>query len=477
MLFRRQNRKASTARDVSQVGMSPREAQAKLEKTYRRRRRNRWVLPSILLVWCMATAYYTLTPASYVSKWTLILPVSNGGSTVSLESIGQTSMTPGQTFGSLTLSPKVIYREIADSEQVRLAAAQRLGIDTGALGRARLRLIDETSLMLFQMTGRTAEEAQAKAQAMLAAFEAQLDALRRDEVERRGQSVRESMKTYQASLDLARERILDFQRATGMLSINQFNEAVSSAEMMRRKLSEARSDLQKLETQQAILVGRVGIPPVAAAAGLKLAADPSFARLAQSFAEASNITHEQVRVFGPNHPALTTANLRLSGAMAEIRDIAARSGVDPTIDLRRLVLFMNSSHQADLLHGIVSSEAALEGRRREVASLEQEMTRLETDVGRRSVDAARLEYLKKDHIVAEAVFASAAARLDINRSDVYASYPLVQTLAAPDLPYERSQPQLALAIAAGIAGTFFILLAWGASWARRSFGRKRSKSG
>lgn len=476
MLFRRQLRNARSHRDPAPAGLSPREAQARLERTYRRHR-NRWVLPSIVLIWCLAAAYYNLTPASYVSKWTLILPVSNGSSTVSLESIGQTSTTPGQTFGSLTLSPKVIYREIADSEQVRTAAARNLGMDAGALGRARLRLIDETSLMLFQMTGRSPEEAQAKARAMLAAFEAQLDALRRDEVERRGQSVRESMKAYQASLDTARERILDFQRATGMLSINQFNEAVSSAELMRRKLSEVRSDLQKLETQQAILIDRVAIQPVAAAAGLKLAADPSFAKLAQSFAEANNITHEQIRVLGPNHPALAMAQLKLLGAMAEIQDIARRSGVDPTIELKRLVLLMNSSHQADLLHSIVSSEAALEGRRREVASLEQEMSRLEADVGRRSVDAARLEYLKKDHLVAEAVFASAAARLDINRADVYASYPLVQTLAAPDLPYERSQPQLALAIAAGIVGTFFILLAWGASWARRSFNRKRSKSG
>ena len=98
------------------------------------------------------------------------------------------------------------------------------------------------------------------------------------------------------------------------------------------------------------------------------------------------------------------------------------------------------------------------------------MIRLEKDVARMSQDAARLEYLKKDHLVAEAVFTSAAARLDINRSDLYSSYPLVQTLAAPDLPYERSQPQLILALAAGLIGTLFILFAWSAAWVRRTFG-------
>ena len=300
--------------------------------------------------------------------------------------------------------------------------------------------------------------------------------MRRDEADRRAQIVRDNLKIYQASLDTARERILEFQRTSGLLSIAQFNDAVASAELMRRKLTEARSDLQKQMSQQAQLINRVGMAPEAAAAGLKLAADPSFAKLSASFAEANTLTHEQDRVFGPNHPALATAGFRMQGALAEIEAIARRAHIDPSIDLKRLVLFMNASHQADLLHTIVANESTLEGRRREVAALEQEMRRMETDVARMSADAARLEYLKKDHLVAEAVFTSAAARLDINRTDLYASYPMVQTLAEPDLPYERSQPQLFLAIAAGLVGSLFILLAWGAAWVRRTFSQKRSKS-
>ena len=480
MMVRRKLRKAGRARDVPLAGLSPHEAQAHLQSAFGKRGRNRWLIPSLLPVWLLAAAYYLLTPATYVSKWTLILPVSNGGSSVSLDTIGQASTIQSQTFGSVTLSPKVIYREIADSDQVRRAAAQAMGVDAGAFGRARVKLIDETALMMFQIQGRSPEEAQRKAQALHSAFDTQLDTLRRDEVERRGQTVRESLKIYQASLDTARERILEFQRSTGMLSINQFNEAVSSAELMRRKLSEGRSDLQRQQSQQSMLIDRIGISPVEAAAGIKLASDPSFARLATSFADAKSTSHEQNRIFGPNHPSLTTTQLKLEGTFAEIQQLAQRAGVDASLDLKRLVLFMNSSHQADLLHSIVSNEAILEGRRREIASLESEMNRLERDVARMSQDAARLEYLKKDHLVAEAVFTSAAARLDINRSDLYSSYPLVQTLAVPDLPNERSQPQLILALAAGFTGTLFIFFAWSAAWVRRTFGSRagprRSKS-
>ena len=475
MLARHKVRRVGRARDIPLAGLNPREAQQRLEALFGRRRFP-WQIQAIAFVWAMAAAYFLLMPASYISKWTLILPVSNGGSSVSLDTIGQTSTVQSQTFGSATLTPKVIYREIADSEQVRSAAAKSMGVKTSDFGRARVRLIDETSLMLFQVTGRTGEEAHRKAKSLFMAFEAQLDVLRRDEVERRGQTVRESLKSYLISLDQARERILEFQRATGMLSVNQFNEAVSTAELMRRRLSEGRADLQKLTSQQALLMDRVSIGPLEGAAALKLSSNPTFAKLASSFADTYSVAQEQDRVFGPKHPARSTTQLKLEGTIAEINSIARRVGIDASVDLRRLVIFMNTSHQADLLHLIVTNESALEGRRKEVASLEAEMVRLEREVGRMSQDAARLEYLKKDHLVAEAVFTSASARLDINRSDVYSSYPLVQTLAAPDLPTEPSQPQLILALAGGLAGTLLIVIAWGMAWVRRTVGQRSNRA-
>jgi len=100
----------------------------------------------------------------------------------------------------------------------------------------------------------------------------------------------------------------------------------------------------------------------------------------------------------------------------------------------------------------------------------------EAEIGRLSVDAATLENLKKDHLVAEAVFTSAVARLDTNKSDLYSSYPMVQMMAAPDLPTERSQPQFIIALAAGIIGTLLVLLAGAATWVRKNFGRRLLKS-
>lgn len=438
--------------------------------------RDRMAWGGIGLAWGLAAAYYFLVPPTYVSKWTIILPTSSSSSSVTVESIGQASTTPSHPFGSVQLSPKVIYREIATSDQVRERAATSLGVEPQRFGRVRVRLIDETALMMFQITGRTPHDAQAKGRALIDAFNRQLDELRRDEMDKRANPTQESLKLYQANVDRARERIIEFQRISGLQSVAQFNEASSSAELLRRRLAERRAEHDKVAAEQARLIARVGLPPDNAAAVLKLASEPAFARLAAAFAEGATTVEENALTFGPNHPAMIMARHKRDGALARLDALARSAGVGNSIELRRIVMLLAGSAQSDLLRAVVSGEANLTGLAQEIVKLQSELARLEGEVARMGADAARLESLKKDHLVAEAVFSSAAARLDTGRSDVYSSYPLQQVLAEPDLPESRTQPRLAYAFAAGLIGTFFVLLAWGAAWVRSTFSRRRSRS-
>lgn len=222
---------------------------------------------AIALVWAAAAGYFFLVPSAYISRWTMILPTSNSSSTVSLDSIGQASTNPSQPFGTLQLSPKVIYREIASSDQVRAIAADILKVDPKRLARARVRSIDETSLLLFQTTGRSAQEAQSYGNALIQALNIQLDRLRKDEQEKREGIVRDNLKIYQANLAASQKRILDFQKETGLLSLNQFNETSSSAELLRRKKAEQRSEIERLSAEQTRLIARTGLQPQEAGRG------------------------------------------------------------------------------------------------------------------------------------------------------------------------------------------------------------------
>ncbi len=471
---------APVARTKGQAsrGHDPRAQRAKIEAAFRRRGFGYLgALASILLIWSLAAAYYFLIPPVYVSRWSLILPAANSGSTVSLNTIGQSTTNPGQPFGSVQLSPKVIYKEIASSDQLRGNAARSMGLTPSEFGGVRVKLIDETSLLNFQISGRSPEQAQAKALALTAAFQAHLNVLRRDEFELRATMFRESLSIYRDNVEFAQRRILEFQSKTGLLSIAQFTEASTSAELMRRRLSEKRSDLDRVRSEQARLRSRIGFEPGAAAAGLRLAADPAFVRLAATFADASASVHENVLRYGPHHPGQIIAQMRLEGAFTEIRRIARVNGIDPAIDLRSLTMAVGGTTQGELLRAIVANEALLTGLAGEIEALERETNQVEALVRVKGLDATRLEALNKDHLVAEAVYTSAVARLDTNRTDLYSSYPLVQVLAEPDLAENRSQPRLLYAVAAGMLGTLLVLLALGAAWVRNKFSRIRSKSG
>jgi uncharacterized protein involved in exopolysaccharide biosynthesis len=98
------------------------------------------------------------------------------------------------------------------------------------------------------------------------------------------------------------------------------------------------------------------------------------------------------------------------------------------------------------------------------------------DLARNAIAAAQLQDLERDFSVAEAVFASAIARAQSTKSDVFASYPLVQVLENPSRPTDPYSPNRKLAIAAGIAATFMLLFSLSLGWIRLALiGRRLGK--
>jgi uncharacterized protein involved in exopolysaccharide biosynthesis len=85
-----------------------------------------------------------------------------------------------------------------------------------------------------------------------------------------------------------------------------------------------------------------------------------------------------------------------------------------------------------------------------------------------SPTAAKMQDLERDFSVAEAVFASAIARAQSSKSDVYASYPLVQVLENPSLPDKPSSPNQKIVILAGIVASLMLLSSLVIGWIRIS---------
>ena len=109
----------------------------------------------------------------------------------------------------------------------------------------------------------------------------------------------------------------------------------------------------------------------------------------------------------------------------------------------------------------------------EVSGATEQLATLEAQKveGQKALDAfapaaAEMKDLERDFSVAEAVFASAIARAQSSKLDVYASYPLVQVLENPSLPTKPSSPNLKLALMARIAATLMLLFSLAMGWIR-----------
>ena len=124
--------------------------------------------------------------------------------------------------------------------------------------------------------------------------------------------------------------------------------------------------------------------------------------------------------------------------------------------------------RAALLSDLVAHATEAEARAATVAAQKRQLRLLDARVARLAPLAARLDELTRDYKVAEAVLASALARTDTSRADIFASYPLVQVLADASLPDQATSPQPKIAVAAGIAATIMLLMTLTLAWVRRS---------
>lgn len=65
-----------------------------------------------LIIALLAAAFFFLTPKSYTSGFTLILPGAGSGTSVNLDSLGQATSNTASPFGSHSLSPTENYKKL-----------------------------------------------------------------------------------------------------------------------------------------------------------------------------------------------------------------------------------------------------------------------------------------------------------------------------------------------------------------------------
>jgi uncharacterized protein involved in exopolysaccharide biosynthesis len=417
------------------------------------------------LIWAPLLGYLNTAPLKYRSTTSLIMPGSGASASMNVNGIGTASSYANSAFASNAVSPTETYKRLLGADRIVDAAATALGIHRSDLGAPRIKLVDQTSLIHIEMVGGSPEDAQRRGDALLHAFFVELDALRADELATREDSGLQAIDDYRNSVAETRNQIAKLHKQSGLLSVEQYDVMLDRHLTLEAIILDRRATLSELRASTAALEAQLGLNAVGAAATLKLFADGSYMALLEETAMREVALVEANARFGIRHPVVVASRNARDQASARTLQLALNvTGLD--VETLVGLDLAPQGTRADLLAELVRKQVELTAATEQLSTLEQQYSSGQTDIDRLAIPAADLQDLERDFSISEAIFASAIARAQSTKSDVYASYPLVQVLENPSLPDRPSSPNRKMAVGAGIAATLMLLFGLSLGWIR-----------
>jgi uncharacterized protein involved in exopolysaccharide biosynthesis len=419
------------------------------------------------IIWALTVLYLVAAPVSYTSKMTLILPGSGVGGSLNVDQLGQASNVTASAFSSPTLSPTENYKRLLMADVTLARAAERLHMPAGAFPKPEVKLTDQTNLIEVSLKARSPARAHDELAALRWAFLASLDLLRTEEAQERENANREEIARLEHKAREAQHRLLDFQAHSGLISIEQFNGRIAALDALRDKYRQALTTQRQQDAQTSRLAHALGANVEQARAAMLLKADPLFQSLLGRYAQIRTGLAEKSATLGDRHALVS----QLSAQDRILHDqLAARGAMISGMDQDRLMRFVDQSvsdGRSALFQVLVNDDSQASGAGAAVREIERQIAEQNEATRNMAGEAAMLADLDRDLKVADVVFSSALARLDTNKADPFASYPLVLTLEAPSVPTRRTSPSPLLALAGALGGSLFVLIGFGLAWIRQ----------
>jgi uncharacterized protein involved in exopolysaccharide biosynthesis len=331
-------------------------------------------------------------------------------------------------------------------------------------------LPDNTTILQFQIKGRTAQQAQQNSYALYRALLQKLKQLRAEEIVRRDEGTQATLKSAQTKLKAAQNHLSQYKARSGFSSQSQLSDLSSNIEQLRRQRAEAIAQQQLTTQRLQQLSSSLGLTPQQAANAFVLQSDQRFQLNLKDYSEASTTLEILRSKWGENHPQVIKERSKQQAAQMALME-RSRSLTGETVDLRNLeFLQLRGSDQGSgregLFRDLVTVRAEQQGLRAQIQALEQQLTQLETRFASLAERESVLDTLKRDVQVAEAVFASTVAKLDLGKSDMFTAYPLVQLVAEPSLPDEPASPKTTLILLGSGLSSLFVTIGLVLLWQR-----------
>lgn len=441
-------------------------------KSWLRLVRTSWLFWIALASYCLVTiavvVYINRTPV-FSSSMSIVLPGSESASSFNIDDVGQVSQSTRTPFGSAAFSPLVNYKEIIRGREVTSETTKQLDINAEQIQGIRVEMIERTSILHVYLDAESPELSQEIAWSVYNEFQNVLDRLRIDEVERRDRSVINAMNHYRDRVTKTRNAVVEFQQRALLVSKDQVVQLMNSISALDEKIVGLRSTERRIELFVRQMGLDLGVSPSLAGKAFLLQSDAEFRGYLKELDDSAMLRAEYSSRWGEHHPKVVAQTLRYEGARGALMkrsESLVGSQVASTLYSTDL---QSSPDRAQLFAKLVDQFAQLQGTKAELVELQRSELEMNDKLRSLSRESAELERLERDHDLAEAVYTSAAAKLEAGKSDIFASYPAVQLLSTPSFPEKPKNPNPKIAAVIGGLGFIFITFGVIALWHRKYF--------
>ena len=429
-----------------------------------------WLIGNIVL-WSTALLYLQFKAPSYVSSWKVALPGASSSNSINLPEIGQASSSSESPYNSQISDPRETYKLLLSSDRVIESAAEQLNITTEEFGKPRVQIIDNTTLMELVIEGETPQKTKQKALTLQNVFEAELDRLRKAEVAQQDLNSVDAIKDAETKLQDARKKLSDYQARSGLFSEQQLQDLSNNIEQLRREKAQLTSQQRRTTGELNKLLRELDVSVEQASNILSLRSDRLFQQYLDNYSQISTELVNLEAKYQPSHPiaiAKREEQARAENALIQrAKTIVGQSVSLNTVKQLYLKSSQNSeSNRADLLQESIALQSDAKGLEEQNQELERQILQLEAKLSGSSEGTSKLENLRSNLQIAEAVYSSLLSRLELSKSNASNTYPTISLLTQPNLPKEPSAPKTKLILFGSAMGFFFLTTALLSLWWR-----------
>jgi uncharacterized protein involved in exopolysaccharide biosynthesis len=426
------------------------------------------------LIWGLALAYLKLSPTTYRSEWGLNVLGSEPGVDVTLPGGGRTAAAPSG-YDASPKDPRTDYVYLAKSPDIIKAAAAQVGVSVQDFGDVEITTDEDSSIIGFVTKADTPELAQRKARALNVVLDRRIDQLRRAEVLRREREAKTNLEAARTRVETAQNELASYQAKSGLSSEAQIEDLAVGVEQLRREYAQAIAQERGLGSQVDQLSDDINESSGGAADAYRLQGDPVYQEQFQAYGVIAAAYSDLSSQLGPEHPQVVTKRAELEGSAAALEargSFLLGRPVDQSVLTQLAPIAIDPRVEAsrgDLFTEAVTNRASQSGLQSQTKELFNQILDLEDRLRRLSQDQFTVDRLQRNLEVAESIFATSVAKLNLNQGDIDSIYPPIQLAAEPTLP-DRDKyisPSPAVAVGGALAGSFLATTGLLLHWANR----------